>query len=457
MDYQNFLREKQIKIVATGIEVSKKDINNSLFDFQKDIVRWALAKGKAAIFAGTGLGKTAMQLEWARHIPGDVLILAPLAVSSQTVREGKKFNISVNYCKDDTDIKQGINITNYERLEKFDLSRFTGIVLDESSILKAQTGKTRTAIIELCEHIPYKLACTATPAPNDHMELGNHAEFLGVMKSTEMLSTFFVHDGGDTSKWRLKGHAVKKFWEWVASWAVMLTNPSDLGYENSKFELPPLNINQHTVKTNNTMGTLFTVEALTLKERQAARRNSIEERAQKCAELVNNSAEQWLVWCNLNSEADALKKAIPDAVEVRGSDSPEHKEQSAIDFANGKIRILISKPSIFGFGLNWQNCRNMAFVGLSDSFEEYYQAVRRCWRFGQTKSVNVHVITADTEGAVVENIKRKERDFNVMLSGMISATQEITKQNITGTVRQTDEYNPQKQMKLPEWLGGIAC
>ena len=453
MKYETFLRHKEITVPFSGIEINKAAINPKLFDFQRDIVLWALKKGKAAIFAGTGLGKTLMQLEWAKHIGGTVLILAPLAVSKQTISEGEKFGIEVNHCLSQEDIIDGgINITNYERMDRFDFSKLRGIVLDESSILKAQAGKIRSQLIEYCRKIPYRLACTATPAPNDLMELCNHSEFLGVMSSNEMLATFFVHDGGDTSKWRLKRHAVHDFWRWVASWSVMLTNPADLGYDGSRYNLPPLHISQHTAHTEKQPETLFAVEALTLQERQQARRDSVQDRARECAALVNADTDQWLVWCNLNSEADALKALIPGAVEISGSDKPEVKEQAAVDFAAGKIRVLISKPLIFGMGLNFQQCHKMAFVGLSDSFEQYYQSVRRCWRFGQENPVDVRIITADTEGTVVENIQRKEKQFEEMLRGMIAVTQNITKDNIKATTRQTKAYEPQEHMELPEWL-----
>ena len=449
MNYDAFLKSKQIVSEAKGMDVPTESISGHLFDFQRDIVVWALKKGRSAIFAGTGLGKTLMQLEWSRHI-GNVLILAPLAVSQQTVAEGEKFGINVTICKSQDDVKDGINITNYERIDRFCFDRFDGVVLDESSILKSMTGKVRTQLIEVCRTVPYRLACTATPAPNDLMELCNHSEFLNIMSATEMLATFFVHDGGDTSKWRLKKHAKKSFWEWVASWAVMLTNPEDLGYDGSLYQLPELSVIQHMVETEKDVGLLFQAEALTLQERQAARKNSIQQRAEECASLVKDG--QWLVWCNLNAEADALAKLIPDAVEVRGSDTPEKKEKAAIGFANGEIRVLISKPLIFGMGLNFQKCHQMAFVGLSDSFEQYYQSVRRCWRFGQENPVDVHVITADTEGAVVANIENKERIFSEMLKGMIAATQEITKQNIKETAKQTDEYRPTMTMQIPQWL-----
>lgn len=388
-----------------------------LMGFQKDITRWALRKGRAAIFADCGLGKTPMQLEWASHIPGKVLILAPLAVAQQTVREGDKFGIPCAYSRNGSAGK--ITITNYEMLEHFDPSEYDGVVLDESSILKAYSGKIRTAIIEAFEKTPYRLACTATPAPNDYMELGNHAEFLGVMKRTEMLSMFFVHDGGETQKWRVKGHAEDHFWKWMCSWSVMLRKPSDLHYSDAGFSLPPLRYHEKVVASPKQTDTLFPMPAATLQERIRARSDSVTARAETSAAIVRSDKDQWLVWCNRNDESAALKKLIPGSVEVKGSDSIEHKESSLNKFALGEIRVLITKPTIAGYGMNFQSCHQMAFVGLSDSWEQWYQAVRRCWRFGQESPVDVHVVTADTEGAVVANIKRKEDNAAKMAEGML--------------------------------------
>ncbi len=440
MGYKEFLHGKRISMECSGFDIDESAITPQLFDFQRDIVRWAVKKGKSAVFAGTGLGKTLMQLEWARHVHNrnnkQVLILAPLAVASQTVKEGAKFGIDVTLCRSQEDVRTGINITNYDMLHKFDASTFDGVVLDESSILKSFTGKVRNQIIESFAATPYKLACTATPAPNDHMELGNHAEFMGVMSRSEMLAMFFVHDGGNTSQWRLKGHSVGAFWEWVSSWAVMLTNPSDLGYENNGFDLLPLEVNPIVVdKTGYRVK-----EAQTLTERRDARRNSLDKRVAAAVGLVADSHENWIIWCDLNSESEAITKAIDGAVEIRGSHDREYKTEKMTAFANGEIDVLVTKPSIAGFGMNFQVCHNMAFVGLSDSFEAYYQAVRRCWRFGQKDQVNVYVITSEAEGAVVKNINRKERDFKAMQQGMISATQEITKHNLSETKRQVSEY-----------------
>lgn len=455
MTYNGFLESKRVTHKPCGFDVSASDINGKLFEFQRDVTRWGLRKGKCAYFQDCGLGKTAQELEWSRHVNEftgrPVLNIAPLAVSRQSQREGKKFGIPVSIARTQSEIQSGINITNYEMLEEFDAKAFGGLVLDESSILKGD-GPLRKRITEFAAQIPFRLAATATPAPNDHMELGNHAEFLGIMSKTEMLSTFFVHDGGETSKWRLKGHAEAEFWKWVASWAVMIRKPSDLGYEDGAFELPPIEYHQHTVAAEWSADYLFPVEAQSLQERQQARRDSLEPRVNLCADLVNSSKEQWLVWCNLNQESEALARAIPDAVEVTGSDSTDHKEQSALAFIDGKIRVLDSKGSIFGFGMNFQNCHNCALVGLSDSWESVYQIVRRIWRFGQKKPCHVHVITGELEGAVVRNIQRKEKQAQEMAEAMLGHMSEINAAEIHGTARQTEEYRPTQEIQIPAWL-----
>ncbi len=449
MQYDSFLGMKRFTDKETGIEPSPT--SEMLFPFQSDIVRWALKRGRAAIFADCGMGKTAMQLEWARQIPGRVLIAAPLAVSSQTVREGAKFGVDVTYGTDDTG--ERIMVTNYERLENFDPAQFHGIVLDESSILKNYTGKFRNYIIDQWGRVPFRLAATATPAPNDYMELGNHAEFLGTMTRTEMLAHFFVHDGGETQSWRLKGHAESEFWKWLASWAVMIRRPSDLGYDDGGFVLPDLNIHQCTIESEQKInGFLFNVEALTLQERQQARKQTTNHRVKAAAEMVNASDEPWLVWCNLNDESDALAKSIPDAVEVKGVDSQQVKEDRLLGFSEGRYRVLVTKPSIAGFGMNWQHCPNMAFVGLSDSYEQFYQAVRRCWRFGQKRPVHAHIITADIEGAVVKNIERKEADAMRMAAEMVKHMHELNEQNIKGSQRMDRSYTATKQVNIPNFL-----
>lgn len=382
MNYKEFLKNKRFVLESSGFDIEQKELNPKMYDFQKDIVRWALAKGRSCIFADCGLGKTLMQLEWAQKVHehttnGKVLILAPLSVCEQTKREGSMFGYDVNICESQADVIDGINITNYEKLDKFVANEFVGIVLDESSILKSFTGKVRTAIIDNFEMVPYKLACTATPAPNDYMELGNHAEFCGVMKRSEMLAMFFVHDGGETSKWRLKGHAEDVFWQWMASWAVFIDNPRNLGYEVKGYDLPELNITEIIVD-----GDIATTEKLSLTERRQARKDSLTLRCECAAELVNNSNDQWLVWCDLNDESHKLHELIQESVEVQGSDRDSHKSSSMLNFSNNEIKCLVTKPKIAGFGMNWQNCHNMIFTGLSDSYEQYYQALRRCWRFG---------------------------------------------------------------------------
>lgn len=450
MDYKSFLEKKTIVSKDTGFTVNRKDLNNNLFEYQKDIVIWALKKGKSAIFADCGLGKSLMQLEWAEKVHeetnGSILILAPLAVTEQTYREGIKFGINSKVVECQEDVINGINITNYEKLDKFDTSVFNGIVLDESSILKSFTGKVRNQIIDNFKNTPYKLACTATPAPNDYMELGNHSEFLGVMTRSEMLAMYFVHDGGNTSKWRLKGHATDVFWQWMSSWAVVITNPRDLDYEVEGYDLPKLNIHEIIVDGDKPI-----VETLTLTQRRQARKESLEERCKAAADLVNNSNENWLVWCNLNDESKLLHELINESVEVKGSDKAKHKTDSSISFANGDIKCLVSKPLIFGMGLNFQSCHNMIFVGLSDSYEQYYQAVRRCWRFGQEHEVNVYIVISAKEGCVKENIERKQEDANTMQQEMLKHTKEITKENIKATCRISTPYNNNLKMILPVW------
>lgn len=453
--YAWFLSTKRVTAPSVGFSVDPSDINPMLFEFQRDVVIWALKKGRAALFQDCGLGKTPQQLEWARHVcdhnDGNVLIFAPLAVSQQTRREGEKFGIAVNVCRSQVDIREGINVTNYEMMEHFAPGGFAGMICDESSILKGD-GPMRRAITDFGKSIPFRLACTATPAPNDHMELGNHADYLGVMSPTEMLSMFFVHDGGETAKWRLKGHARKAFWQWVASWAVMMRKPSDLGYDDDGFNLPPLCYHQHVVSASWSSEYLFPVEAKALQERQQARRESLPERVALCADLVNKSREPWVVWCDLNAESDALHRAIPDSVEVKGADPHEYKERTLLEFSSGAHRVIVSKPTIAGYGMNWQHCPNMAFVGLSDSWEQIYQATRRCWRFGQTREVNCHFITGELEGAVVRNIERKEAQALEMAVGMVAEMSAINRAEVHGTKQEQLEYTANQKMEVPRWL-----
>lgn len=455
MKYESFVAQKLTRAPATGL-TTVPPLSDALFGFQRDIVRWALKRGRAAVFADTGLGKTRMQLEWARHV-GDVLVLAPLAVAAQTAREGAAIGVPVTVCREADDVRPGVNVINYDRLHKIDPSRFRGVVLDESSIIKHHDAKTLGLLLEAFADTPFKLCATATPSPNDYTELGTHAEFLGVCSRAEMLSEFFAHDGGSTSDWRLKGHARAAFWKWVASWAALLRKPSDLGHDDDGYDLPPLTVQHHVIaadpETTKAAGLLFAAEAATLSERRNARKASVGARVAECAALVNgDSRESWVVWCDLNAESEALASAIDGAVEIRGSNTTEEKEAALEDFAAGRARVLVSKPSICGFGLNWQHAARMAFVGVTDSFEAYYQAVRREWRFGQTRPVEVHIFASELEGRVIANLKRKENDARKMADELSAWTREAVMAEVRGMTRDTNPYEPARRMAIPSWL-----
>ena len=640
--YTDFISRKLRFQSGAGLNVHLRDYG--LFPHQRDLVSWALRRGRSAIFADTGLGKSRMQVAWAdtvsRETGGDVLILAPLAVAEQTVEEGASIGVTVTHARDGADIRPGINITNYARLHRFDFSRFVGVVLDESSVIKHHNSKTLAMLLDAFERTPFKLCATATPAPNDWTELGTHAQFLGVRTQAEMLAEFFVHDGGDTQTWRIKGHAKHLFWRWVASWGALVRSPADLGHDASRYKLPPLEVTQHTVAggLQAADGMLFALEASSLSERREARKASLASRVAECAELVASEPDQdWIVWVELNDEADAILKAIPGAVEVRGSDDDETKEDAVAWFVGKKClcgdvqwkkrltnknttsgieineshslssirnrtqtnesgisqritqqtekntssptskkpsaiasdaksthraqkresgqkemsrtttpetqkfdstseskntgsqaptiseclankaesaqfaeaatqetqddigftstiatklepsvdcsvhpaisglessgtllncskmqqctcghrkggRVLISKPRMFGYGLNLQNCARMAFVGVTDSFEAYYQAVRRCWRFGQTRPVHVHVFASEHEGAVVANLARKEADAKAMAESLSAETLEAVRAEVLGYAREHNEYSPASRMAIPSFL-----
>lgn len=453
-DYTTWLARKSEAPRFSGI--TPGDIAPHLFPFQADLVRWALRRGRAALFASTGLGKTAMQIEWSRHVAreGRVLILAPLAVAEQTVREAARFGVEVAYRRQDAG--DAITITNYDILDHFDPQAFAGIVLDESSILKAFNGATRNAIIGAFAGTPYRLACTATPAPNDFTELGNHSEFLGVKTRTEMLAEYFVHDGGSTQDWRIKGHAVDPFWRWVCSWGAMVRMPSDLGHSDDGFVLPPLTLHEHIVRVDHTAaqaaGMLFAPTAATLADQRAIRRATLEQRVAMVAELAAGP-EPALVWCELNDEANACAAAIDGAVNVQGSDSPEAKRDALLGFAEGRHRCMVSKASVAGFGLNWQHCNRVIFVGASHSYEQTFQAIRRCWRFGQKRPVDVHVLCAETEQGVLANYRRKEADADRMAASMIARMKDAMQAEIRAAGREWNDYHAQKPIRLPEWLG----
>lgn len=473
--YVEFLTRKQISAPAVGIEYDGP-FPAAMKDFQRDVTRWALRRGRAAIFAGTGTGKTLCQLLWASVVADytgrSVLILTPLAVAQQTVAEAAKFGISdVAYAADQSQARSRIVVTNYDRVEKFDMAEYAGIVMDESSIIKAQESQTRALLIDICRDIQYRLCCTATPAPNDYVELGNHAEFLGVMTAKEMLSMWFVHDGGiraqgaaDVGKpaadWRLKRHAEKDFWRWLSTWAAVFRKPSDLGYDDTGYDLPPLIRHQITVSCADAPiedGMMFAPEARTLQDRIGARRDSIEERCRAAAAIVNAQPDRpWLVWCHLNAEADLLRKLIPDALEVRGSDDRDLKAERLLGFVHGKPRVLLSKPSIAGMGLNYQHCADQVFVGLSDSFEELYQAIRRCWRFGQTRPVNAYIIASEREGAVVKNIAAKEAAYDRMHEAMAEHMKDLCRAQVRGGRVATVQSVANRAMEIPGWLRATA-
>lgn len=426
--YASFLDARKRRPDADAIPALS--IPERLFPFQVELTEWALGLGRGGIFADCGLGKTLVQLAWAQnvheHTGGDVLILAPLAVSQQTVREGGLCGIEVKAVREASDIRSGLNVTNYERLARFAEHPWAGLVLDESSILKSFDGKTREWLTAFGREIRYRLCCTATPSPNDYEELGGHSEFLGVLTRRQMLAEFFVNDGLSAAHWRLKGHGREAFWDWIATWGRVLRSPVDLGYFQDGFDLPPLNLEVRLIDADAVSeDRLFAVPVATMSERRDARRESISQRVELAAEYVNASDEPWVVWCDLNDESKQLAKAIPDAIEVTGSDPVDVKEERLAAFSSGEARVVVSKPSIAGWGLNWQHCSNVLFVGLSDSYEQYYQAVRRCWRFGQTHPVNVVVIASNREQAVLENIGRKERQANEMFAEVINARKEV--------------------------------
>jgi len=447
---------------STPVGLSPSDIHlgEYLFGFQADLVRWALVRGRAAIFADTGLGKSLMQLEWARHIAehGRVLILTPLAVAQQTVREAQRFGIDATYCRDDDGSR--IVVTNYDILDRFDPSRFVGIVLDESSILKSFNGATRNALIGQFGATPYRLACTATPAPNDFTELGNHSEFLSIKSRTEMLAEYFVHDGETTQEWRLKGHAVDQFWRWACGWGAIVRKPSDLGYDDGNFALPPLRMHEHVLRVDHTAawqsGMLFATESMTLSDQRATRRATIDDRVSAACELAAGD-EPVLIWCELNAEGDALEKSIPGAVQVKGSDSPDVKEDRLLGFADGKYRVLVTKPSIAGHGMNWQHCARQIFVGASHSYEQTYQALRRSWRFGQTRPVDAFIIRAETDGAIVANYKRKDHDAQLMSVEASKHVLGAVREAIGATRREWNDYSAETSMRIPSWLRAEAA
>jgi len=463
-EYESFLATKHRRARSTGVIIERDAINPILFEFQKDIVAWAAHKGRAAVFLDTGLGKTFIQLEWARLLDANTLIIAPLSVARQTVREAHKLGIEVRYVREQADVAPDHRmwITNYEMIGEFDFSQFGAVVLDESSILKAIDGSTRRKLIRLCRPVPYRLCCTATPAPNDNIEIGNHAEFLGIATMPEMLATFFINANHEHTyysdgksyrvkgsnkggqEWRLKHHGEQPFFEWLSSWAITMTKPSDLGYDDDGFILPPLNIEAHFVKVDYTPDDQLMFTGLHgVGDRAAVRDSTIEARLDVLSEIVNGSTEQWIIWTGLQRESDLVTASLDGAVEVKGNDDPEHKVRAFEAFQDGEIRVLVTKPRIGGFGMNFQNAHNMIFFGLNDSWEAWYQCIRREWRYGQTDTVNVHIILSNLEAGIYQNVLRKDVMAKRLREGLVERVREyengeIKMQETSRSAYQTD-------------------
>jgi superfamily II DNA or RNA helicase len=432
--YHDFLTTKRIIAPPVGPSIIAADVHPMLFPFQRDLVQWSVRKGRAALFADTGLGKTLMQVEWARLIGERTLIIAPLSVARQTVREAAKIGVTVQYVRSQAEVTAGSTfITNYELIDHFDASEFGAVVLDESSILKSLDGKTRQRLTDMFEDTPYRLCCTATPAPNDIAEIANHAEFLGVMKRSEMMAAFFIHEHEKEQQWRLKRHGDEAFYRWLASWGMSIRYPSDLGYADDGYKLPPLTVSPLWVDSDFIPdGQLFFTELKGIQDRIKVRKSTLQDRVNAAAEMVNASSEPWIVWCGLNQESDELAKAILDAVVVEGSMSPDEKAKRLEAFQDGTHRVLITKPKIAGFGMNFQHCAHMVFVGLSDSWEAYYQCIRRCYRFGQTRPVEAFIVLSTAEEGIYLNVMNKETEAKTMAAKLIDHIQAFEKQEIAG-------------------------
>lgn len=467
MNYQEFLNTKKQKINSIGFDIQLNSIHPMLFNFQKDIVKWSVNKGRCAVFADTGLGKTFIQLEWGRLIGGNVLIFAPLSVSRQTIRESKKINVDVKYIRSQEEIISGIYITNYENIENFnDCKNINAIILDESSILKSIDGKTRLKLIKYFKTVRYRLCCSATPAPNDYTELGNHAEFLGICSTAEMLSMFFVngnktsetvtenndiirikHSNKHGTEWRLRYHAQKDYFIWLSSWAMAIRKPSDLEYDDNGYILPELNIKPIITRSDyRPKDELFFSGLKGLKQRSDIRKDTIQNKITEIKRLTDNQ-EQWIIWCGLDIESKSAKENVIDSVEVKGTDSPEYKAKCFEDFQDNKIRVLVTKSKIGGFGMNFQNCHNIIFYGLNDSWESFYQSIRRCYRFGQVKPVNVYIVISDIETGIYDNVKKKSEMAERMMNGLINEVKLYEMEELGKNVKPIDYDLETKEYK----------
>lgn len=454
-DYAAFLAGKRRGAHALGPTIGADAVNPILFPFQRDLVAWAVRKGRASLWADTGLGKTFMQLEWARLLGERTLILAPLAVAQQTIREAAKLGIDVTYARHQGEASDGITITNYERLDRFHADYFPAVILDESSILKAFSGVTKRALIETFSETQWRLCCTATPAPNDIEELCNHAHFLGVMSPAEMRSTFFIADSrGEFMKYRLKRHAKVAYYRWMASWAMAIKSPSDLGYEDDGFALPPLEIEAHVVDVDwRPDGKLFALGLQGVTERAEVRRATVTDRVEAARAIIAAEPdESWLVWCGLNDEGRLMAKALGEGRVIEGAESADEKAAGLLDFAEGRERILITKASIAGFGLNLQRCARVLFLGLSDSYESYYQAIRRCWRYGQTRPVVVHVVISEPERTIWDNVQRKESQAVELSTELVAQAAEYERAELMAGTSAEDSFEPRAEMEVPAWL-----
>ena len=463
--YHNLIASKRVAFQGAGLS-KVPDLNASMFPHQRHSTEFALRKGRSALFLDTGLGKSLCALDWGRIVVKEtnkpVLMLAPLAVAQQHAREAERFGIDAAVVRSADELgTKRIYITNYDRLEKFDPDRFGGVILDESSILKSFTGKTTRRLIEAFSKTRFRLACTATPAPNDHTELGTHSEFLGAMRREEMLPIWFINDTMDTGTWRIKGHAREDFWSWVASWARCVSRPSDLGFDDGAFALPPLEIVHHEVSADRTSNAgeegkgkfagqhrLFRIPDTSATSIHTEKRLTISQRAEQVAILLEKEpTEPWIVWVDTDYESDAVMAMLPDALEVRGSQSPEEKERRLVSFSEGRARVLVTKPKIAGYGLNWQHCARQCFAGISFSYESFYQAIRRSWRFGQSRPVVIHVVCADTERAIWAVVERKQGDHDAMKREMVAAMRRSMNEETSRKI-----YQPNQKGALPAWL-----